>query len=69
MDEEGFSVLGGQAESIAERSATVQGRALARRGGELRRGGARRDQRAPLAPAQLEVGFLDRAAVERGSTA
>jgi len=66
MDEEGFTVLGGQADSIAESLTNrvetgLDHRAAVRLGASVLSGG----DRPPLAAAQLEVAVLDRAPTGR----
>ena len=63
MDEQGFTVLGGQAETIAEAlGSALPARASTRRRDPARRRGARRGRRQHRSAAdQLEVALLDRA--------
>ena len=62
MDEEGFTVLGGQAETIAEGlESAVPRRPRPWAAVKLGAAGARRAGRqTPLGPTQLEVALLDR---------
>jgi proteasome alpha subunit len=65
MDEEGFTVLGGQAETIAERGRDRYERALDRRGA-IRLGAELLASNGGTVPAdQLEVAVLDRARARR----